>query len=120
MNIILLFITIFAVAALATTLFISRLFYARFVDLEQFVLNLNKVLGDFDRDINSIIHSHILVYDETVFSVVQRCQDVQKSLNEFLKKYDEYSDYIYTRDVEQEKPEVKEYLGTLINSPNRR
>lgn len=83
--------------------------YKRYTDLQKFVLDLNDDINDFRKSVDVLTTSHIMVYDEIVFDVVDKCKEMKNKIDNYLLRYEDLENYSYV----EEKEEQKEFLGLI-------
>lgn len=100
---------LFGFVAVAMT-YVANKFNQKINDLESFIIDFNEDINEFKSSVDRITNANIMVYDELVFDVMTHCKAIKNKLNEYLSKYDEYKNYIYT---EETIPEEQDVLGIL-------
>ena len=84
-------------------------------DLELFIKSLYSDLINFKQSVENITKYNILVYDESVFEIMNLFKDLKNKIDNYMLKYDEYSNYVYSEDVVEEQ---KQSLGLIRTGAN--
>ena len=84
-------------------------------DLELFIKSLYSDLINFKQSVENITKYNILVYDESVFEIMNLFKDLKNRIDNYMLKYDEYSNYVYSDDVVEEQ---KQSLGLIRTGAN--
>lgn len=84
-------------------------------DLELFIKSLYSDLINFKQSVENITKYNILVYDESVFEIMNLFKDLKIKIDNYLLKYDEYSNYVYSEDIIEE---PKQSLGLIRTGAN--
>ncbi len=109
--ILIILMVLFGCAAVTMT-YVAFRFNQKIDDLENFMVGFNDDINEFKTSVDRITNANIMVYDELVFDVMSQCKIIRNKLNQYLSKYDEYKNYIYTEEVKQEEQE-QDVLGIV-------
>ena len=117
MNTIFVILTIILAIYGAFMTYLLYVFHKRFTDMEKFLLSLNINLNEFKISVDNLLKSNIMMYDETVFNIVNLCKSIKEKIDSYLNKYDDYNKYVFTNDIEEEQQESQS-IGIFRSGPH--
>lgn len=80
-------------------------------DVENFIKSLYSELISFKQAVENVSKYNVLVYDESVFEIMNLFKGLKSTIETYMSKYDEYANYIYTEDqIEEPKAMIGEVL----------
>ena len=115
MEILLIILSLYSVFTTGILFFIIKRATEKKYDLELFIKSLYGDLINFKQSVENITKYNILVYDESVFEIMNLFKDLKNKIDNYMLKYDEYSNYVYSEDVVEEQ---KQSLGLIRTGAN--